>query len=219
VIASRPNFDEAWHQRGTILFHVGHLEGARRVLEQCLAINPTNVTARARIPVILLYQLKYEEALASLQRVPKGALPTAAYQMNWALLSLGRLLEAMRGLAAALREQPNDPGGVLHGARAMLRAKAGDRRGAEADIAEAIRIGKGFGHFHHTAYSIGAVYSLLGEFEKAQQWIENAAADGFPCFTLFERDPHLERLRATPKFHAFLTRLRQEWEHIPGEPD
>ena len=109
--------------------------------------------------------------------------------------------------------------GVLHAARAMLRSKRGDRAGAEADVAEAIRVGRNFLHFHHTAYSIGAVYAALGQLDKAQEWIENAANDGFPNYAFFETDIHLERLRATPRFRAFLSKLRLEWEHIPGEPE
>ena len=101
----------------------------------------------------------------------------------------------------------------------MLRAMAGDRSGAEADIADAIRVGKSFLHFHHTAYAIGAIYTRLGNMDRAQEWIENAANDGFPNFTYFENDPHLERLRAVPRFRTFLAKLRQEWEHLPGESD
>ena len=109
-------------------------------------------------------------------------------------------------------------GNVLHAARAMLRSKRGDRKGAEADVAEAVRVGKDFLHFHHTAYSIGAVFATLGDLDKAQTWIETAANDGFPNYAYFETDMHLARLRATPRFRAFLSKLRLEWEHIPGEP-
>jgi Flp pilus assembly protein TadD len=135
------------------------------------------------------------------------------------LLDLGRLQEARNELEGALKESPKDPGGVLHSARAMLLARSGDRKGAEADIAQAIEIGKGFGHFHHTAYAIGAVYSVLGDLDKAQEWIENAAGDGFPNYPLFEADPNLKRLRTTPRFRAFLTNLRRDWENIPGETE
>jgi hypothetical protein len=66
-------------------------------------------------------------------------------------------------LDAAAAENTSDPGGNLYGARAMVRAKSGDRPGAEADITTAIHVGKVYGHFHHTAYSIAAVYSVLGD--------------------------------------------------------
>ena len=220
AIAVNPNLDEAWHEHAVILLHVGHLEQASRDIDRALSINPANTLARFRYAPILEYQLRYADALESLNTVPKEVFPANwEYHRAWCLLALGRLAEASKELASALAESPRDPGGLLHSARAMLRVRSGDRAGARADIAEAIRIGKGFQHFHHTAYAIGAVYSLLGDIEKGQEWIENAAADGFPCYPLFEKDPYLERLRTSPQFREVLIKLRRNWEHIPGEPD
>jgi TolB-like protein/tetratricopeptide (TPR) repeat protein/predicted Ser/Thr protein kinase len=220
AIAAQPDFDEALHQHAVVLYHVGHLDAALRELERAIAINPSNTIARFRFGPIYLFQQKFEDALAAINRVPPQALPSQwAYQKAWALISLGRLDEAGWVVDDALKDNPADQGGVLHAARAMLRAKRGDRRSAEADVAEAIRVGKGFIHFHHTAYTIGAVYTALGDLEKAEEWIERAANDGFPNYQFFETDANLEPLRASARFRTFLTRLRQEWEHIPGEPD
>jgi serine/threonine protein kinase/Tfp pilus assembly protein PilF len=220
ALAADPAFDEAWHQHGVILMHVGHLDAAVRDMNRALAINPGHVLARFRFGPIHVYQQKFEEAISALNRVPRESFPAQwTYQRAMALLSLGRMEEAGRVVDEALRENQTDQGGVLHAARAMLRAKRHDRAGAETDIAQAIQAGKNFIHFHHTAYSIGAVYTELGEFEKAQEWIETAANEGFPNYTFFESDIHLERLRAVPAFRAFLSKLRKEWERIPGEPD
>jgi len=220
ALAADPAFDEAWHQHGVILMHVGHLDAAIRDVDRALSINPGHVLARFRFGPIRVYQQKFDDAIAALDRVPRESFTAQwLYQRAWALLSLGRLDEAERLVDEALRANQADQGGVLHAVRAMLRAKRGDRGGAQDDVAEAIRAGKNFMHFHHTAYSIGAVYTELGDLGKAQEWIENAANDGFPNYTFFEHDLHLERLRAVPAFQAFLSKLRQEWEHIPGEPD
>jgi TolB-like protein/Flp pilus assembly protein TadD len=219
-IAARPNFDEAWHQRGMVLFHVGHLDAGQRALQQAIALNPGNTLARFRLGPLANYHLKYEEAIANLKRVPRDVYATQwTYHMAIALISLGRLDEASREIESALAPNVADPGGIVHSVRALLRAKKGDRRGAEADVATAIRIGRGFGHFHHTAYSIGQVYSVLGDLDRAQEWIQTAAEEGFPCYTLFETDPFLERLRGSPRFRRFVAALRKEWEHIPGEDD
>jgi DNA-binding winged helix-turn-helix (wHTH) protein len=216
----QPNFDEAWHLHAVILFHVGHIQEAWREIEKTLSINPANDQARYRFGPMLNYQRKWQEAIDALNHVPREVTPGLwSYQMAWALQSLNRLPEASRLLEAALAEDTSDPGGNLYGARAMVRAKSGDRHGAESDVARAIRVGKGFGHFHHTAYSLAAVYSVLGDLDKAQEWIENASNDGFPCYTLFEADPNLQRLRATPRFQAFVAKLRREYEHIPGETE
>ena len=220
ALTARPNFDEAWHQHAVVLFHIGHLDAAARGIQTALQINPANTTARFRLGPIYVYQLKFEDAIAALDRVPKEAFPAQwLYQRAWALISLGRPAEAGRLIDEALKNNPADQGGVLHSARAMLRAKRGDRAGAEADVAEAIRVGMNFIHFHHTAYAIGAVYTVLGDFDKAEEWIERAANDGFPNYTYFETDVHLAPLRTTPRFRAFLAKLRMEWEHVPGEPD
>jgi TolB-like protein/tetratricopeptide (TPR) repeat protein/predicted Ser/Thr protein kinase len=219
-LAARPNFDEAWHERGIVLFHVGHLEAGRRAVQQAIALNPGNTLARFRLGPLANYQLKHEDAITYLRRVPREIYPAQwTYHMALALISLGRLDEASRGIESALAENVSDLGGIIHSVRALLRAKKGDRKGAEADIAWAIRNGRGFGHFHHTAYSIGQVYSALGDLDRAEEWIENAAHEGFPCYTLFETDPFLERLRGSARFRTFLTALRKEWEHIPGEAD
>jgi len=216
----QPSFDQAWHHHAVILFHIGHMQAAWREIERTLSINPANDQARYRIGPMLNYQGKWQEAIDALNHVPREVSPGLwSYQMAWALQSLNRLPEAARLLDAALAENNSDPGGNLYGARAMVRAKSGDRHGAEADIATAIHVGKGFGHFHHTAYSVAAVYSVLGDLDKAQEWIENAANDGFPCYTLFEADPNLQRLRATPRFQAFAAKLRREYEHIPEETE
>jgi eukaryotic-like serine/threonine-protein kinase len=218
ALAVRPTFDDAWHQRGVVLFHVGHLEAGLRAVERAAELNPANTQARFRVAPIRVYQQRYEDAIAALRRVPREVYPPQwTYQMAWSLISLGRLDEASQEIETALSGKAPDQGGVVHAARAMLRLKRGDRPGAEADIAEAIERGKGFGHFHHTAYSIGAIYAQLGEFDRAQEWIERAAADGFPCYSMFETDPYLTKLRDTARFRTFLTKLRQEWESIPGE--
>jgi eukaryotic-like serine/threonine-protein kinase len=219
-LAAKPNFDEAWHMHATILMHVGHLDAAAREIQRALDINPGHTEARIRFAPIYVYQQKFEDAIATLNRVPREASVSQwTYYMPWALISLGRLEEASRLVDGELADNPVDQGGLVHAARAMLRAKRGDRKGAEADVAEAIRIGRTFFHFHHTAYSIGAVYATLGDLDKAEEWIEKAANDGFPNYTYFETDVHLAPLRATPRFQAFLSKLRQEWERIPGEPE
>jgi TolB-like protein len=217
ALASQPSFDEAWHLHGMILFHVGHLQAGLRDVEKALELNPANTLARFRLGPIFVYQQRYEEAIAALRRVPRQTFPANwTHQMAWALLALGRLDEAQREIDSALAADARDPGGVVHAARAMLRARRGDRRGAEADIGVAGQA-KGFGHFHHTAYAIGAVYATLGQLDEAQEWIEVAARTGFPNYAMFETDPNLGPLRGRPRFQAFLAGLRREWERIPGE--
>ena len=220
ALASRPNLDESWHHRGVVLMHIGHLDRAKDFYERAVALNPANTQARFRLAPVLNYQLKFEEAITVLRRIPRDVYPSQwSYHMAWSLVSLGRTREAAQEIEVALAASPTDQGGVIHATRALLRSKTGDRRGAEADIAAALEAGKGFGHFHHTALTLGEVYAVLGELDRAQDWVEKAANDGFPCYAFFEVDPHLEPLRATERFRRFIAQLRAEWQHIDGEED
>ena len=138
--------------------------------------------------------------------MPQDVYPSQwTYHMGWSLVALGRLREAAQEIEAMLAKNRADQGGVIHATRALLRAKTGDRRGAEADIAAAIDVGRGFGHFHHTALTIGEVYAQLGDLGAgAARWVEKAANDGFPNYSFFEVDPHLAPLRATERFRRYL---------------
>ena len=111
-----------------------------------------------------------------------------------------------------LRNNPADRGGVVTGVRAILRAKAGDRPGAEGDIKRAERLGQGFGHFHHTAYSIASAYALLRQPGPAVEWLRRTIDDGLPCYPLLASDPNLNSLRQDPAFVALLTELKTQWE-------
>jgi len=92
-------------------------------------------------------------------------------------------------------------------------AAAGRERLAEDKIKSAIERGKGFGHFHHTAYYITCAYALMNKREPALKWLESAAADGFPCYLLFTTDANLNNLRQEPRFEKFMEGLRQQWEY------
>ena len=83
---------------------------------------------------------------------------------------------------------------------------------AEADIRTAIVKGRGFIHFHHTAYNIASVYALLRQPERAVYWLHQAAEGGWPCYPYFARDPNLDHIRGDPDFVAFMKQLKRQWE-------
>jgi hypothetical protein len=112
-----------------------------------------------------------------------------------------------------LKGYPEDHGGLFVSLEAILAAAEGREEVAEEKIALAIERGKGFGHFHHTAYHIGCAYALVNKPEQAIKFLQWAAEDGFPCYPLFEKDPNLDSLRQDSGFAALLAKLKQQWEH------
>jgi len=162
----------------------------------------------------LLFQAKYDLALGFLQSLSEETYPPLwFYQTALALFNLGRKEEAIVKIEDFLRKYPEDPGGTAASVRAMLFAAAGEEAKAEASIRSAVERGKGFIHFHHTAYNIGCAYALMNKPDSAMTWLQRTIEEGLPCYPLFERDPNLQSLRNDSRFIVMMERLKKQWEH------
>ncbi len=135
------------------------------------------------------------------------------HQIAWALFNLGRKEEASAILEQLTRDYPEDCGGLFTSVQAVLAASAGEKRTAEIKIKSAVDKGKGFGHFHHTAYYIACAYALMNKPAQAIKWLDVTAETGFPCYPLFERDNNLDNIRPNVRFVTILAKLRQQWEY------
>jgi serine/threonine protein kinase/Tfp pilus assembly protein PilF len=215
ALGLNPSLDEARNQLALVYGHVGLLDEALEELEKAVAINPSNALVRFRIGETLLFQGKYEPALNALRNVPRDVNPTlVGHQIVWALFNLGRKDEALATLEQFLKDYPEDNRGLYTSLQAVFSASAGQDRLAEEKIKLALERGKGFGHFHHTAYHVACAYAHMNKPAEAVKWLEVAAGDGFPCYPLFEKDPNLNNLRQDARFVRFLTKQKEQWEHF-----
>ena len=209
-----PSLDEARNQLSVVLGHVGLLDEALAESTQALAANPSNNLARFRVGEILLFQGKHEQALTALENVPPEVNPSLiGHQIVLTLFDLGRKEEAKARLEKFLRDYPEDDRGLFTSLEALLAASDGQYRLAEQKIKLAIEKGRGFGHFHHTAYHIACAYAQMSKREEAINWLEFAANNGFPCYELFAGDHNLDNLRQEPRFIALMSKLKQQWEY------
>jgi TolB-like protein/DNA-binding winged helix-turn-helix (wHTH) protein/Tfp pilus assembly protein PilF len=214
ALALDPTLDEARNQLALIYCHIGAFDEALQESRKAIATNPNNNLAQFRIGQTLNFQGKYEEALSVLRAIPLEVNPAlVGHQIAWALFNLGRGEEASATLEQLLRDYPEDSGGLYTSVQAVLAASAGQERVAEDKIKSAIEMGKGFGHFHHTAYHIACAYARMNKPDQAMKWLEVAAEDGFPCYPLFERDANLDNLRRDARFVTFLAKQRKQWEY------
>ena len=208
-----PKMDEAHHQLALVYLHIGLFDHAWAHIDSALTLNPGNTLARFRYGVIHLYRGEFDRAYRIFNSTALDQNPSLwAFQAATALFRLGREREATALIDRFLRDYPTDEGGVGTSVRAMLLAKAGRRREAEAAMAHAIELGRNFGHFHHTAYNIASAHALLGDHEQAIRLLEDAADNGFPCYPLFAGDAQLDGLRKDPRFVALLARLERDWQ-------
>jgi TolB-like protein/Tfp pilus assembly protein PilF len=214
--AAQPNLEEAYWEIAGILMHVGHLDEALVELRKTQAINPSEPRGFSRITEVYLFQGKPQLSLDERSRSPgRVSMPIMEFDYTWSLIDLGRFEEAARAIRTGFEDSKAGAPGLKHAVSALLAARQGNRQSAESEIRAALAEPQGFGHFHHITFMVACAYSVLGDVAHAQEWMEKTAADGFPCFTLFEVEPSLERWRATPKGHEFLVSLRREWEATP----
>jgi serine/threonine protein kinase/predicted negative regulator of RcsB-dependent stress response len=215
AIELNPNFDEAHHQLGFIYLHIGLLDKAQQEIEKALAINSSNTLARYRLGVINMCRAKYEEAFQIFNSTPRDMNPSLlAFYTSNALFRLGRNEEASEIIEKFFKDYPKDEGGAVTSVKAMMLAKAGKKREAEATIQHAIEIGRGYAHFHHTSYNIASAYALMNQPEQAMKWLQVAADEGFPCYPLFEGDANLDNLREDVRFISFMATQKQQWKHF-----
>lgn len=213
ALALNPSLDEARNQMALVLGHVGLTDEALAELDKAVAANPNNNLVRFRIGEMLLFQGKHEEALTHLQNVPPEVNPSLiGHQIVLTLFNLGRKQEAEAALDKFLKDYPDDNRGLFTSLQALLAASNGQNGVAEEKIKLAIDRGKGFGHFHHTAYHIACAYAVMNKPEESLRWLESAANDGFPCYGLFLQDRKLDNLRQHPRFKSLLERLKQQTE-------
>jgi len=213
ALALNPSLDEARNQLALVLGHVGLLDEALAELDQAMKANPSNNLARFRVGETLLFKGQHEEALTALRNVPPDANPAmVGHQLVLTLFDLGRREEAEATLERFLKDYPEDNRGLFTSLQAMFAATKGQNRVAEEKIKLAIERGKGFGHFHHTAYHIACAYALMNRQDEAITWLESAADGGFPCYTLFATDHNLDNLRQNERFQQFMSKMKQKRE-------
>lgn len=213
AIDLNPNLDEARNQLALVYNHVGLLDESLKQLEEAVRINPGNSLARYRIGETILFQGRYEDALTYLRGVPPETNPALiGHQIAWALFNLGRKREAYEVLDDFSKRFPEDHGGLFASMRAVIEAADGNRSEAERAIAVAIEKGRGYGHFHHTAYHIACAYALLNRPDEAVNWLEDAANSGFLNYPMYAQDPNFENIRQNERYKSFLETVRKQVE-------
>jgi TolB-like protein/class 3 adenylate cyclase len=214
ALAVAPNFGEARAFLGAIYFHVGLHDEALQEFKRADELTPGSAEIKFHLGLVALLQGHYSDAApileANLNGMPRNF---AEHMLASALLYSGRTDEA-RARVDNARAQSKDEGGILTATQALFSAIAGDKTRAKEKINEAIALGQGFGHFHHTSLVIASAYVWMDEPELAMKWLNYTAENGYPNLTWFERDPNLDKLRKDPRFIQFIAKLRPQFARL-----
>ena len=212
ALAVNPNFGDAHYFMGTIYFHVGLLDEAMQQYKRADELNPKNPIIKFSIGLLTLLHGRYDDAVTIMEANPGGPVRSWTECCIANALFFGGRTDEARARIEVAKAKYKDDGGILASMQAVFFALDGDKTRAKEKIDEAIKIGEGFGHFHHTSHMIASAYALMDEPDSAMKWLAYTAENGYPNLTWFERDPNLDKLRKDPRFIEFLENLRPRFE-------
>ena len=126
-------------------------------------------------------------------------------------MGTGRLDEAQKSIEEWMVKKPDEI--RLPNQKALLLALKGDFRAAEGEIPAILSKHPAKDPlYHHATYDIALIYALEGKSAEAVKWLRETSATGFPCYPLFERDAHLNKIRPAPEFIQFMTEMKAQNE-------
>ena len=213
LLAQQLNPNVGHVELGSIYYHLGLEDLGDRAYQRALDIDPTSEHVKYMIHAHIRLVNKYDEWLVAYQKFKPDAPATLPL---WYLKGKGRLDEAQIKIDEMSVKYPNEPGVKFE--QAFLAALKGDFRTAEAEITSFLskRNPQAF-DYHHTTYDIACIYALAGKSDEAVKWLRETAAKGFPSYTLFERDPYLNRIRQAPEFIRFMEEMKAQNERYKRE--
>jgi eukaryotic-like serine/threonine-protein kinase len=213
AIDLNPGLGAAHGSMARVLVHVGLMEESRREVVRALELEPDNVILRIGAAWGLVYSRRCEEAVEEFQR-----LEIEAEDMSMLAIAVdctGRTQEAISLAEQAVRQNKHPEWlSMSWAAVALLRAKSGDRARADSAIQEAIATSPRASHFHHTCHFLAVTYALLGDRDRAIDWLERTVREGFPALEVFVADPNLASIRGDARFRALARRIEAEQREL-----
>ena len=201
ALVLNPNLDHARYFAAAAYYHLGYMDEALIELKKGRNIRGADVIEPARIEALVaLFSGNFVAARVHLEEVSRlSSRPLGDAYLALAYYYSGSIDRGQAMLASLATNESASTATRAGAALAGVLAAQGDAAGARRHLA-AVQAREY--RDHHVAYSLGAAYAQLREFDHAMRWLRTAADTGFPCTIWFERDPLLEPLRRTPEFAA-----------------
>jgi tetratricopeptide (TPR) repeat protein len=181
-------------------------------LQRALGIDPTNESLKDLKVILPHLRVDPDAWLAANQQIPSNFV----HFDPWYYLRKGLLDDAQKAIDERSQKAANDPQLLLQqGLLFALRGKFS--QAMEKVPAILARVQSNLMSRHHLTYDAACIYALSGDSTDAVKWLRETANTGFPNYSLFERDPFLNRIRQSPEFIQFMTEQKAHWEKLRVE--
>jgi TolB-like protein len=181
-----------------VIVYLGKPDEAEKQARQAAELDPLAFPAQNNLARVLFIEGKLEEADAIARKAAELHPAAASSRRFQVLVAVQR-----RDGVTAMREAQLEPdSGYRRFELALAQHERGDRRAADAALADLITNGR-----DQLAYQIADVYAVRGEKEKAFEWLQ-ISFDTHDTGTLgLLVDPLLRDLRPDPRYKRLLAKL------------
>jgi tetratricopeptide (TPR) repeat protein len=218
AVALAPNNGTAWQMLAYAYYYAGLGELAEQAYGKVVELNPSTPQPHWMHARMLLYLGRLGEAEQEMrQLVVKNP------DQFKALAYLGQVLyyehkfdEAGTNLerAVALSGDSSDDSAVVSAAflyASRHQPEKIDRRILRFRLQDVID--------GDQAYWTGGVYALLGDRQRALEWLRRTVALGDVNYPWFQKDKNYDSLRGDPEYQAIMADVRKRWEAYKSEFD
>jgi non-specific serine/threonine protein kinase len=213
TLAADPNEYAGLHGLAANYFWAGKLEAALSLSERMIELDPLNVLGHNLKASVHFQFGDYETSLECFERAYQMDPENRAIHMHytWALVGANQPEKGISIIDRIARTSPDNPlikVGLLLKC-GVLKDWDGFRQMMTPEFERVCR------EKRFLAYAVGNVLVLLGEYEKALDWLEGAVDRGFVNYPRFAKgDPFLEGVRGNVRFKTLLERVKKEWEEF-----
>ena len=193
-----------------IYLHIGLEDLMDREIRKALEIDPTSEWVKQQMLFFYILLNRYDDYLI----VKNEHFPEIPIQAGYFLVK-GNLAKTKELLD---EEEKKDPRGANPVLRSMQFAMEGRKRESEALVPAILKeVDRLRPSYHHDTYDIVCIYAMNGNVPEAMKWLRETATKGNPSYTLFNRDPFLDKIRQSPEFVQFMAELKPQYDRYRAE--
>ncbi len=208
-----PNNADILLQLCRVYSSCGKTTAAAPLVDKLLEIDPLNTITYSLPGYLDVLEGRFDKAPESYRKMYQmdSQNPVSIWFYAWALIFAKRNEEAF----TLIDELEKKASGTVYATLGLFFKYALQRKKLKAEQIVGPELEKAARGVEYLSRDMAHGYALIGEKEKALDWLENAVDRGFIAYPfLNELDPFLGNIRREKRFNTLIQRVKNEWENF-----